>query len=92
MPKIKITPVYGGASIEIQIKQLNEGPQIIVATPGRLNDMIRRKRVDLSHVGWVVLDEADEMLDMGFQEDVDTILECTPKEKYTLLFSATMPE
>ncbi len=92
IPKIKITPVYGGASIEIQIRQLSEGPQVIVATPGRLNDMIRRKRVDLSHVKWVVLDEADEMLDMGFQEDVDTILECTPKEKYTLLFSATMPD
>jgi len=92
IPKIKITPVYGGASIETQIRQLNEGPQVIVATPGRLNDMIRRKRVDLSHVRWVVLDEADEMLDMGFQEDVDTILECTPKEKFTLLFSATMPD
>lgn len=92
IPKIKIIPVYGGASIEIQIRQLSEGPQVIVATPGRLNDMIRRKRVDLSHVKWVVLDEADEMLDMGFQEDVDTILECTPKEKYTLLFSATMPD
>jgi len=92
IPKIRVTAVYGGASIELQIKQLNEGPQVIVATPGRLNDMIRRKRVDLSHVRWVVLDEADEMLDMGFQEDVDTILECTPEEKYTLLFSATMPE
>ncbi|MHC1778466.1 MAG: DEAD/DEAH box helicase [Lentimicrobium sp.] len=92
IPKIKIAAVYGGASIELQIKQLAEGPQVIVATPGRLNDMIRRKRVDLSNVSWVVLDEADEMLDMGFQEDVDTILDCTPKEKYTLLFSATMPE
>ncbi|MFH1121420.1 MAG: DEAD/DEAH box helicase [Bacteroidota bacterium] len=92
IPKIKIAAVYGGASIELQIKQLAEGPQVIVATPGRLNDMIRRKRVDLSNVAWVVLDEADEMLDMGFQEDVDTILECTPEEKYTLLFSATMPE
>jgi len=92
IPKIKVAAVYGGASIELQIRQLAEGPQVIVATPGRLNDMIRRKRVDLSQVGWVVLDEADEMLDMGFQEDVDTILECTPEEKYTLLFSATMPE
>ncbi len=92
IPKIKVSAVYGGASIELQIRQLSEGPQVIVATPGRLNDMIRRKRVDLSHVSWVVLDEADEMLDMGFQEDVDTILECTPQEKYTLLFSATMPD
>lgn len=92
IPGIKIAAIYGGASIEIQIRQLNEGPQIIVATPGRLNDMIRRKKVDLSQVEWAVLDEADEMLDMGFQEDVDTILETTPKEKHTLLFSATMPD
>jgi ATP-dependent RNA helicase DeaD len=92
MHGVKVTAVYGGASIEIQIRQLQEGPQIIVATPGRLNDMIRRKRVDLSHVEWLVLDEADEMLDMGFQEDVDTILEETPDEKHTLLFSATMPD
>lgn len=91
MPGIRVTPVYGGASIENQIKQLNEGPQIIVATPGRLNDMIRRKKVDFSHVKWVVLDEADEMLDMGFQEEVDLILETTPEDKYTLLFSASMP-
>jgi ATP-dependent RNA helicase DeaD len=91
MPSIKVTAVYGGASIEVQIKQLQQGPQVIVATPGRLNDMIRRKRVDFSSVKWVVLDEADEMLDMGFQEDVDTILETTPTEKYTLLFSATLP-
>lgn len=92
IPGIKISAVYGGASIELQIKQLNEGPQIIVATPGRLNDMIRRKKVDFSSVQWLILDEADEMLDMGFQEEVDTILEHTPEEKHTLLFSATMPE
>lgn len=91
MPGIKVAAVYGGASIELQIKQLSEGPQVIVATPGRLNDMIRRKKVDLSHVQWAVLDEADEMLDMGFQEEVDTILEFTPDTKNTLLFSATMP-
>ncbi|GAB1404011.1 MAG: DEAD/DEAH box helicase [Lentimicrobiaceae bacterium] len=92
IPGIKIAAIYGGASIETQIRQLSEGPQIIVATPGRLNDMIRRKKVDLSQVEWAVLDEADEMLDMGFQEDVDTILECTPEQKHTLLFSATMPD
>lgn len=91
MEDVKITAVYGGASIENQIRQLEKGPQVIVATPGRLNDMIRRKRVDFSQVKWVVLDEADEMLDMGFQEEVDTILETTPEQKYTLLFSATMP-
>ncbi len=92
LPGIKIVPVYGGASFETQLKQLASVPQIIVATPGRLNDMIRRKKVDLNAVSWVVLDEADEMLDMGFQEEVDTILEFTPFDKHTLLFSATMPE
>jgi ATP-dependent RNA helicase DeaD len=92
MPGVKVVPVYGGASFDVQLKQLAEKPQIIVATPGRLNDMIRRKKVDFSKIEWVVLDEADEMLDMGFQEEVDAILEFTPKEKHTLLFSATMPE
>lgn len=91
IPSIKVTAIYGGASIENQIKQLLQGPQIIIATPGRLNDMIRRKRVDFSKVKWLVLDEADEMLDMGFQEEVDSILETTPEDKHTLLFSATMP-
>lgn len=92
IPGIRVSSIYGGASIDLQIKQLAEGPQIIVATPGRLNDMIRRKRTDFSRVRWLVLDEADEMLDMGFQEEVDAILEHTPTEKHTLLFSATMPE
>jgi len=91
MPKIKIVPIYGGASIEIQIKQLYDNPQIIVATPGRMNDMIRRGKISFAHVKWAILDEADEMLDMGFQEEVDTILREMPKEKHTLLFSATMP-
>jgi len=92
MPGLNIVPVYGGASFDVQLKQLANNPHIIVATPGRLNDMIRRKKVDFSKVSWVVLDEADEMLDMGFQEEVDAILGFTPKEKHTLLFSATMPE
>lgn len=92
MPKIKIVPIYGGASIEVQMKQLYDQPQIVVATPGRMNDMIRRNKIDLSSVSWAVLDEADEMLDMGFQEDVDTILSEMPKTKNTLLFSATMPD
>lgn len=86
-----IVPVYGGASIETQIRQLNRGAQIVVATPGRLMDMIKRKRVDLSKVQYVALDEADEMLNMGFKEDIDAILENTPDEKQTWLFSATMP-
>ena len=87
-----IVPVYGGASIETQIRQLNRGAQIVVATPGRLMDMIKRRRVDLSQVQFVALDEADEMLNMGFKEDIDSILENTPQEKQTLLFSATMPK
>lgn len=92
MPGIKITPIYGGASIELQIKYLYDNPQIIVATPGRMNDMIRRGKTNLKYVRWAVLDEADEMLDMGFQDDVDSILQEMPKEKHTLLFSATMPD
>lgn len=92
MPQLKIVPVYGGASFEVQLKQLAAGPHIIVATPGRLNDMIRRKKTDFEKVSWLVLDEADEMLDMGFQEEVDSILEFMPKNRNTLLFSATMPE
>jgi len=91
MPEIMIVPVYGGASIELQFKDLAKKPQIIVATPGRLQDMIRRNRVDFSNVQWLILDEADEMLDMGFQEDVDAILEYMPEQKNILLFSATMP-
>ena len=91
IPEILIVPVYGGASIELQFRSLAKKPQIIVATPGRLQDMIRRNRVDFSNVQWLVLDEADEMLDMGFQEDVDAILEYMPAEKNILLFSATMP-
>ena len=91
IPEIMIVPVYGGASIEQQFKSLAKKPQIIVATPGRLQDMIRRNRIDFSNVQWMVLDEADEMLDMGFQEDVDAILEYMPEQKNILLFSATMP-
>ena len=91
IPELLVVPVYGGASIEVQFKSLAKKPQIIVATPGRLQDMIRRNRIDFSNVQWMVLDEADEMLDMGFQEDVDAILEYMPESKNTLLFSATMP-
>lgn len=92
LPGIQITPVYGGASIEKQLRELAHQPHIIVATPGRLNDMIRRGKTNFNHVQWVVLDEADEMLDMGFQDDVDTILQTMPADHNTLLFSATMPE
>ena len=92
IPEILIVPVYGGASIELQFKDLAKKPQIIVATPGRLRDMIRRNRVDFSNVKTMILDEADEMLNMGFQEEVDDILEYMPKERNTMLFSATMPK
>ena len=93
IPEILIVPVYGGASIEMQFKDLAKKPQIIVATPGRLRDMIRRNRVDFSNVKTMLLDEADEMLNMGFQEEVDDILEYMPKEgRHTMLFSATMPK
>ena len=93
IPEILVVPVYGGASIELQFKDLAKKPQIIVATPGRLRDMIRRNRVDFSKVKTMILDEADEMLNMGFQEEVDDILEYMPKEgRHTMLFSATMPQ
>jgi Superfamily II DNA and RNA helicases len=92
MPDVLIVPVYGGASIEMQFKDLAKKPQIIVATPGRLQDMIRRNRVDFSDVRYMILDEADEMLNMGFQEEVDAILEYMPEKKNIMLFSATMPK
>ncbi len=89
---LKITAVYGGANIQTQIKSLKSGSQIVVGTPGRVIDLIKRKKLKLSHIEYVVLDEADEMLNMGFKEDLDTILAETPKEKQSLLFSATMPK
>lgn len=92
IPECTVVPVYGGASIELQKKDLKRGAKIIVATPGRIHDMVRRRYVDLSTVNLVVLDEADEMLDMGFKDDLDAILSQTPDEKHTLLFSATMPD
>jgi len=89
---IRILAIYGGASIEKQISALRKGAQIIVATPGRLNDLINRRKVDISGVNYVVIDEADELLQMGFQEELNAILSKTPQEKNTLLFSATMPQ
>jgi len=88
----KTTAVYGGASIVPQIKSLKSGTQIVVGTPGRVIDLINRKVLRLQDIEFVVLDEADEMLNMGFKDDLDTILAETPKEKQTLLFSATMPK
>ncbi len=83
--------VYGGASIETQMKALKKGCQIVVGTPGRVLDMIGRKALKISSIRWLVLDEADEMLNMGFKDDLDTILAEAPAERQTLLFSATMP-
>ena len=89
---LKITAVYGGANIQTQIRALTSGTQIVVGTPGRVIDLIKRKKLRLNDIETVVLDEADEMLNMGFKEDLDTILAETPSEKQTLLFSATMPK
>ncbi len=88
---LNITAVYGGSSITDQIRKIKKGSQIIVATPGRLIDLIDRKAISLATIKFVVLDEADEMLNMGFKEDIDKILSYTPDTKNTWLFSATMP-
>ncbi len=90
IPSLHVIPVYGGASIVTQMNELRHGAQIIVATPGRLIDLMERGRVDLSHLKNVVLDEADEMLNMGFSESINTIFEHVPEDRNTLLFSATM--
>ncbi|MFM7770247.1 MAG: DEAD/DEAH box helicase, partial [Bacteroidota bacterium] len=86
-----VVAVYGGASIEGQIRDIRKGAQILVGTPGRTVDLIERGVIDLSQVDFVILDEADEMLHMGFKDDLDAILSETPEEKQTWLFSATMP-
>lgn len=91
LPDLKVVTVYGGANIEQQIKQLKRGAQIVVGTPGRTVDLIRRRALKLGNVKWLVLDEADEMLNMGFKDELDKVLEATPDTKQTLLFSATFP-
>ncbi|MBW8331380.1 MAG: DEAD/DEAH box helicase [Prolixibacteraceae bacterium] len=91
IPGFKTIPVYGGADITKQIRELRAGGQVVVGTPGRVHDLIRRKMLNISAIRWLILDEADEMLTMGFKEELDAILSTTPKEKQTLLFSATMP-
>lgn len=92
MPQVKVLPVYGGSSIESQIRTLKKGVQIIVATPGRLIDLIKRGVVKLDDVHTVVLDEADEMLNMGFLDSIDEILASVPDNRKMLMFSATMPD
>ncbi len=91
MDHVNVLAVYGGSNIEDQIKRLRKGVQIVVGTPGRTVDLIKRKRLNLQNIKWLVLDEADEMLNMGFKEEIDKILEATPDSKQTLLFSATFP-
>ncbi|QGY44368.1 DEAD/DEAH box helicase [Maribellus comscasis] len=92
LPKINVAVLYGGADIKKQIKDLERGAQIIVGTPGRTLDLIKRKKLKVNDIQWLVLDEADEMLSMGFKDDLDAILENSPEGKQTLLFSATMPK
>lgn len=89
---MRIVPVYGGEDIRTQLKQLDTPPQIIVATPGRLIDLIERGKIELGAIDFLILDEADEMLNMGFKEDIETILQRTPESRRTMLFSATMPK
>ena len=90
--KITVLPVYGGTSLDRQIKTLQRGVNVIVGTPGRIIDHLNRKTLSLSEIKIVVLDEADEMLDMGFLEDIEKILKTIPSERQTLLFSATIPQ
>jgi len=91
LPDVKVTTVYGGSSMEDQIRSLKRGSQIVVGTPGRTVDLIKRRALKLGNVQWLVLDEADEMLNMGFKDELDSVLEATPETKQTLLFSATFP-
>ncbi len=92
IPNMKVVTVYGGANIEEQIKKLKRGAQIVVGTPGRTVDLINRRALKLGNVEWLVLDEADEMLNMGFKDELDKVLDATPDTKQTLLFSATFPK
>jgi ATP-dependent RNA helicase DeaD len=92
IPGMQVVAVYGGASIGLQIRDLRRGVQIVVATPGRLIDLIERKAIDLQNIHYIVLDEADEMLNMGFRDDIEFILQNTPNRQATWLFSATMPD
>ncbi|MHC4184142.1 MAG: DEAD/DEAH box helicase, partial [Planctomycetota bacterium] len=89
--RLHIVPIYGGQSIALQFRSLKKGVDVVVGTPGRVLDHIRRKSMNLKDISYLVLDEADEMLNMGFIEDVEKIMKATNPEKRTLLFSATMP-
>jgi ATP-dependent RNA helicase DeaD len=91
LPTVRVVPVYGGASMDTQVYGLKQKPQVVVGTPGRTLDLINRKKLKLDELQWLVLDEADEMLSMGFKDDMDAILATISPEKQTLLFSATLP-
>jgi ATP-dependent RNA helicase DeaD len=92
IPRVNVLPVYGGQPIERQLRALHQGVHIVIGTPGRVMDHLRRRTLSLDDVGTVVLDEADQMLDMGFLEDIETILRKVPQKRQTLLFSATIPQ
>jgi ATP-dependent RNA helicase DeaD len=92
IPELNVASIYGGVAIDSQINRLKDKAQIVVGTPGRIIDHLERQTLETSDIGIVVLDEADEMLNMGFRDDIETILETIPSERQTLLFSATMPE
>ncbi len=92
IPALRVVPVYGGEDIRKQLKELDRTPQVIVATPGRLIDLMERRKVKLDSVEYLVLDEADEMLNMGFKEEIERILTDTPETRRTMMFSATMPD
>ena len=88
---VKVVPIYGGQPIQRQLHQLDRGVHVVVATPGRAIDHIGRGSLPLDDVRTVILDEADEMLDMGFADDIESILDATPSDRQTVLFSATLP-
>jgi len=91
LPEVTVIPIYGGTRIDAQIRELRRGKNIVVGTPGRVLDLINRKKLKINEIRWLVIDEADEILNMGFKEELDAILAETPSNKQTLLFSATMP-
>jgi len=91
LPHLSVVPVYGGQDISRQITQLRKNPLIVVGTPGRVMDHMRRKSIDLSHISTIILDEADRMLDMGFRDDIEIVMAALPKEKQAVFFSATIP-
>ena len=92
MHGVKVLPIYGGQEISKQIRSLKTGVNVVIGTPGRVMDHMRRRTLKLDHLTMITLDEADEMLNMGFREDIETILEKVPEERQTMLFSATMPK